>query len=106
MEGVKPKRGITMADEVIETEDGLKVRKLTELKTSTEKELEEAMLKRVDYFKEQDVKKSGFNNTLQNTFFQALGSLLDAKIAIDKALGEENLKKIHKVIDNVLLFGL
>ena len=95
-----------MSDEVIETKDGLKVRKLTELKMSTEKDLEEAMLKRVEYFKEQDAKKSGFNNSLQNTFFQAIGSILDMKIAIDKALGEENLEKIHKVIDNVLLFGL
>ena len=95
-----------MPNEVIETKDGLKIRKLTELKTSTEKELEEAMLKRVEYFKEQDAKKSQFNNSLQNTFFQAVGSLLDVKVQIDKAIGEENLEKIHKVIDNVLLFGL
>jgi hypothetical protein len=95
-----------MTEENIEIKDGLKIRKLTELKTSTEKELEEAMLKRVEYFKEQDAQKSQFNNTLQNTFFQALGSLLDVKVAIDKAIGEENLEKIHKVIDNILLFGL
>jgi hypothetical protein len=95
-----------MTEDNVEIKDGLKIRKLTELKTSTEEELEEAMLKRVDYFKEQDSKKSGFNSTLQNTFFQTLGSILDVKIAIDKALGEENLEKIHKVIDNVLLFGL
>lgn len=95
-----------MSDEMIETKDGLKVRKLTELKTSTEKDLEEAMLKRVEYFKEKDAKKSGFNNALQNTFFQAFGSLLDIKLQIDKAIGEENLEKIHKVVDNVLLFGL
>lgn len=95
-----------MTEENVEIEDGLKVRKLTELKMSTEKDLEEAMLKRVEYFKEQDSKKSGFNNSLQNTFFQALGSLLDVKVAIDKAIGEENLEKIHNVIDNILLFGL
>ena len=95
-----------MSDEVIETKDGLKVRKLTELKTSTEKDLEEAMLKRVEYFKEQDAKKSSFNNAFQNVFFNALGSLLDVKVQIDKALGEENLEKIHKVLDSVLLFGL
>jgi hypothetical protein len=95
-----------MSDEIVEAKDGLKVRKLTELKMSTEKDLEDAMLKRVEYFKEQDAKKSQFNSTLQNTFFKTLGSLLDVKIAIDKALGEENLKTIHKVIDNILLFGL
>jgi hypothetical protein len=95
-----------MTEENVEIKDGLKIRKLTELKTSTEEDLEEAMLKRVDYFKEQDAKKSGFNSTLQNTFFQALGSLLDVKVAIDKALGEENLEKLHKTIDNILLFGL
>ena len=95
-----------MTEENVEIKDGLKIRRLTELKTSTEKELEEAMLNRVEYFKDQDAQKSQFNNTLQNTFFQALGSLLDVKVQIDKAIGEENLEKIHKVIDNVLLFGL
>ena len=95
-----------MTEENVEIKDGLKIRRLTELKTSTEKELEEAMLNRVEYFKDQDAQKSQFNNTLQNTFFQALGSLLDVKVQIDKAIGEENLEKIHKVIDNILLFGL
>ncbi len=95
-----------MSEEHVEIKDGLKVRKLTELKTSTEKELEDAMLKRVEYFKEKDAKKSSFNNTLQNTLFQAFGSLLDVKLQIDKAIGEENLEKIHKVVDNILLFGL
>lgn len=95
-----------MSEENVETKDGFKVRKLTELKTSTENDLEEAMLKRVEYFKEQNAKKSGFNNSLQNLFFQSFGSILDVKIAIDKALGEENLEKIHKVVDNILLFGL
>jgi transcription termination factor NusB len=95
-----------MTEENVEIKDGLKVRKLTELKMSTEKDLEEAMLKRVEYFKEQDTKKSQFNSSFQNTFFQALGSLLDVKVAIDKAIGEENLEKIHKVVDNILLLGL
>jgi transcription termination factor NusB len=95
-----------MTEENVEMKDGLKIRKLTELKTSTEEELEEAMLKRVEYFKEQDAKKSQFNSTLQNTFFQVLGSLLDVKVQIDKAIGEENLEKLHKTIDNILLFGL
>jgi hypothetical protein len=95
-----------MPDEIVETKDGLKVRKLAELKTSTAKELEEAMLNRVEYFKEQNEQKSGFNNVLQNTFFQAFGSILDLKLNIDKAIGEENLEKVHKAIDKILLFGL
>jgi len=95
-----------MTDEIIETKDGLKVRKLAELRTSTAKDLEDAMLKRVEYFKEENEKKSGFNSSLQNTFFKAFSSILDLKIGIDKALGEENLKQVHKAIDSILLFGL
>lgn len=95
-----------MPEEVIETKDGMKIRKLAELKTSAEKDYEDAMLRRVEYFKEKNEKKSGFNSTLQNTFFKLFGSALDLKINIDKALGEENLKKVHEVIDNILLFGL
>ena len=95
-----------MPEEVIETKEGLKLRKLAELKTSAEKEYEEAMLKRVEYFKEKNEKKSGFNSTLQNTFFKLFGNALNIKVNIDKALGEENLKKVHKAIDNILLLGL
>ena len=95
-----------MTDEVFETKDGLKVRKLAELRTSTAKDLEDAMLKRVEYFKEQNEKKSGFNSTLQNTFFKAFSSVLDLKIGLDKAIGADNLKQIHKAIDEILLFGL
>ena len=95
-----------MPEELVETKDGLKVRKLAELTTDTAKELEEAMLKRVDYFKDENEKKSQFNSTIQNTFFNVFSSILDLKINIDKALGEENLKQVHKAIDNILLFGL
>ncbi|MFW9946846.1 MAG: hypothetical protein ACFFDX_08470 [Candidatus Odinarchaeota archaeon] len=95
-----------MSEEIIETKDGLKLRKLTNLKTSAEKEYEDAMLNRVEYFKKKNEVKSGFNSTLQNTFFKAFSTALDLKVNIDKALGEENLKKIHEVIDNILLFGL
>ncbi len=102
----KKRRKILMTDEVTETKDGFKVRKLAELKTTTAKELEDAMLKRVDYFKEQNEKKSSFNSTIQNTFFKAFSSILDLKIGIDKALGPENLKQVHKAIDELLLFGL
>jgi len=56
-----------MVDEVIETKDGLKLRKLVELKTSTAEEYQEAMLDRVEYFKKQNQQKSIFNSTIQNT---------------------------------------
>ena len=95
-----------MSSENVEIKDGLKIRKLTELKTGAEQEYEEAMLKRVEYFKKQNAKKSGFNNVVENTLFSAFSSLLDLKLNIDKAIGEENLKKLHKAIDEILLFGL
>ncbi|MHA1669779.1 MAG: hypothetical protein ACTSV5_04280 [Promethearchaeota archaeon] len=95
-----------MPTEYVEIKDGLKIRKLTELNTSAAENYEKAMLKRVEYFKEQNDKKSGFNSTVQDTFFKAISSVLDLKIGIDKMLGEENLKQVHKVIDNILLFGL
>ncbi len=95
-----------MSSDNVEVKDGMKIRKLTELKTGAEKEYEEAMLKRVEYFKKQNAKKSGFNSLLENTLFTTFSSILDLKLNIDKAIGEENLKKVHKVIDEVLLFGL
>lgn len=95
-----------MSEEIIKNQDGLKVRKLAKLNTSTAKDFEDAMLKRVEYFKEQNEKKSGFNSTLQDTFFKAFSSVLDLKIGLDKAIGADNLKQIHKVIDEILLFGL
>ena len=95
-----------MPEELIETKEGLRLRKLAELKTSAEKDYEDAMLNRVEYFKKKNEEKSGFNSTLQNTFFKAFSTALDLKVNIDKALGEENLKKIHDIIDNILLFGL
>ena len=36
-----------MVDEIVETKDGLKLRKLVSLKTSTAKEYQDAMLNRV-----------------------------------------------------------
>lgn len=95
-----------MSEEVIETKDGMKIRKLTELKASTEKEYEDAMIGRVEYFKKKNEEKSGFNSVIQNTFFKTFSAALDLKVNIDKALGEENLKKVHEIIDNILLFGL
>ena len=95
-----------MVDTVIETKDGLKLRKLVELKTSTAEEYQDAMLERIEYFKGQNQQKSIFNSTIQNTVVQALSTVLDLKIQLEKSLGEENLKKAHEFIDEFLLFGL
>ena len=95
-----------MVDEVIETKDGLKLRKLVELKTDTAEEYQKAMLDRVEYFKEKNLEKSQFNSTVQNTIIQAMGTVLDLKIQAEKTLGEENMKKVHELLDKFLLFGL
>ena len=95
-----------MPEEFVEDKDGMKIRKLAELRTDTDKKYEEAMLRRVDEFKDVKGDKSGFNDVLQNTFFKALSTALDLKVQVDKALGEENLKKLHKAIDDILLLGL
>jgi hypothetical protein len=94
-----------MAEKIIE-KDGMKIRQLAELRPSTAKEYEDAVMNRVEYFKKKNEQKSQFNSIVQNTFFKAFGMILDLKIQVDKALGEENLKKVHKTIDNLLLMGL
>jgi len=95
-----------MVDEIIETKDGLKLRKLVELKTSTAEEYQEAMLDRVEYFKKQNEKKSIFNSSIQNTIVSTLSTVLNLKIQAEKAIGEENMKKVHEFLDEFLLFGL
>jgi len=95
-----------MVDEVIETKDGLKLRKLVELKTTTAEEYQDAMLDRMEYFKEQNQKKSIFNSTIQNTVVQGLSTVLDLKIQVERALGEESMKKVQEFLDQFLLFGL
>ena len=95
-----------MVDEVIETKDGLKLRKLVELKTTTADEYQDAMLDRVEYFKKQNQQKSIFNSSIQNTVVQGLSAALDLKIQVEKALGEETTKKVQEFIDQFLLFGL
>lgn len=95
-----------MPDEVIETKDGLKLRKLVELKTTTAEEYQKAMLDRVEYFKEKNQEKSQFNSFITNTVVKAFGTILDLKTQVDKSLGEENLKKVHEILDSVLMFGL
>ena len=95
-----------MSDKITITKDGVKIRKLTELRTTTAKELEEAMLNRVEYFKKKNLEKSQFNSFIQNAFFKTFGALLNLKVQIDKTIGEENLEKIQDAIDELLLFGL
>ena len=88
------------------SEEDLKLRELVKLDTTTAKEYEEAMLKRVEYFAKKNAEKSIFNNFIQNTVVKGLSTLLDVKVKIDESLGEENLKKVHDVIDKILLLGL
>jgi hypothetical protein len=95
-----------MPDEIVETKDGLKLRKLVELKTSTAEEYQKAMLERVEYFKKKNEEKSQFNSILQNAVVKTFSTILDLKTKVDESLGEENLKKVHEVLDNVLMFGL
>lgn len=95
-----------MPTEYVEDKDGMKLRKLVELKTSTAEEYQHAMLDRVEYFKQKNLKKSQFNSAVQNTIISAVSVILNVKQNIDKAIGEENLEKVHEIIDNILLFGL
>ena len=95
-----------MSDEFVETKDGMKIRKLTELRTSTAKEYEQVMLDRVEEFKGKNKDKSVFNNFVQNTLVSGIGLLMNLKVKIDEVLGEENQKKIHDILDSALLFGL
>ena len=95
-----------MSDEYIEDKEGKKIRKLVELKTSTAKEYEQIMLDRVEEFKNKNAEKSVFNNFVQNTLVTGVGTLLNLKVKVDEALGEDNLKKMHEAIDKILLIGL
>ena len=95
-----------MSDDHVETKDGMKIRKLAELRTTAADEYEKVMLERVEEFKNKNADKSIFNNFLQNTLVSGFGALLNLKVKLDEAIGEENLKKVHKAIDDILLTGL
>jgi hypothetical protein len=95
-----------MSEELIDDKDGMKIRKLVELRTSTAEEYEKVMLERVEEFKDAKGDKSGFNNAIQNTIVKAFSTLLDLKLEVEKALGEDNVKKVRKTIDDILLTGL
>jgi hypothetical protein len=95
-----------MPEESVEDKEGMKIRKLVELRTNTAKEYEAAMLSRVNEFKVKNAGESQFNDVVQNTIVKAFSTILDLKLQVDKALGEENLKKVRKVIDDILLTGI
>lgn len=87
----------------IDPDTGLKIRKLTELKPTTAEEYQEAMLKRVDHFSQQ--RDSTFNSFVENTIVSGLRFLLDLKVKVDEALGE-NKEKFYDIVEKLLLFGL
>ncbi|MBD3198360.1 MAG: hypothetical protein GF317_25140 [Candidatus Lokiarchaeota archaeon] len=92
-----------MSQEVVETEDGLKIRKLIDLKPTTAKEQQDAMLHRVEYFSKR--KDSVFNDFIENTVVQALKIGLNVKVQLDEMLGE-NKEKVNDILDKILMFGL
>ncbi len=92
-----------MSEEVIINKDGLKVRKLVDLKPTTAKEYQEAMLHRVKKFSKR--KDSPFNDFIENTVVQGLKAILDTKVTIDKILGS-NKDKLYSTIEKILLTGL
>jgi len=87
----------------IDPDSGLKIRKLTELKPTAAEEYQESMLKRVDHFSQQ--KDSTFNNFIENTIVNSLKVLLDLKVKVDEALGD-NKQKVYDIVEKLLLFGL
>ncbi|MFX1277132.1 MAG: hypothetical protein ACFFAT_19065 [Promethearchaeota archaeon] len=87
----------------IDPDSGLKIRKLTELKPTAAEEYQESMLKRVDHFSQQ--RDSTFNNFVENTIVNSLKVLLDLKVKVDEALGD-NKQKVYDIVEKLLLFGL
>ncbi len=78
-----------------------KFRTLTELKPSTAKEYQDAIIKRVDYFAKTGT--STFNNTIENTIVKGANLFLNAKDKIDAMLGDEVMDKVHNAIEKILL---
>lgn len=79
--------------------DGLKVRKLTELRNTAGQENQEAMMKRVEELAIQDNKYQG---QIENLVIKGLSTLLDIKIKVDEMLGD-NKEKLWKITENLLL---
>jgi len=89
--------------EEIDPKTGMKIRKLAELKPTTAQEYQESMLKRVDTFSQK--RESSFNSFIENTIVNGLKTILDLKVKVDEALGE-NKDKVHGIVEKLLLFGL
>jgi len=79
--------------------DGLKVRKLTELRNTAGQENQDAMMKRVEELALQDNKYQG---QIENLVIKGLSTLLDIKIKVDDMLGD-NKEKLWKITENLLL---
>ena len=79
--------------------DGLKVRKLTELRNTAGKENQDAMMKRVADLAVEDNKYQG---QIENLIIKGLSTLLDVKIKVDEMLGD-NKQKLWKITENLLL---
>ncbi len=86
-----------MAEEI--NADGLKVRKLTELRSTAGAENQDAMMKRVADLAVEDNKYQG---QVENLIIKGLSTLLDVKIKVDDMLGD-NKEKVWKALENILL---
>jgi len=87
--------------EYTDPKTGMKIRQLTELKSTAAKEYQEAMLQRVEFFANKG--DSIFNNRVENFIVKGLSKLLDLKVKVDEMLGEELKLKVHSAIEKVLL---
>ncbi|MFX1275039.1 MAG: hypothetical protein ACFFAT_08350 [Promethearchaeota archaeon] len=83
----------------IDPKTGMKIRKLTELRSSAAEEYQEAMMKRV---KELHIQENKVKDVAENTIVRSLSTLLDLKLKVDEMLGD-NKEKIQKAIENILL---
>jgi len=85
--------------EEVDPETGLKLRKLTELKNTAAKDMQDAMMKRVDELAVKDNKVKG---QVENIIIKGLSALLDVKIKVDEMLGS-NKDKLWIITENLLL---
>ena len=83
----------------IDPKTGLKVRKLTELRSTAAEEYQQAMMGRVD---ELYVQKDKVKDVSENIVVKGLSTLLDIKLKVDEMLGD-NKDKVQKVLENLLL---
>jgi len=84
----------------IDPETGMKLRKVTELKSTTAGEYQDAMMKRVKELHSKD--ENQIKSTTENVIVKSLATLLDLKLKVDEMLGD-NKEKFQKTIENILL---